>query len=961
MGLAAGRSIETVVALIALLKRGAAYLPLDPDYPLERSRRAVDLAEIEILVTAPKVATGFLPDLCRATVGSEGATKVERGNRAAPAAGRQPKTTTDGAYVICTSGSTGAPKAVVTTRANLSNFLAGMVASVPLDASDVFLVRTSLCFDPHAVEILLPLVLGARMVILGPDEAADPAALRGAVAEHGATLLQATPTLWRGIVTEDWPSPHPIKALCGGEPLTDSLKRAILGRGGVRLWNVYGPTETTVWCSTLEMSPERPPLIGGPMQGVSFEVRDGEGRALGPGEPGELHIAGLGLAEGYLGQPELTAESFVREGGDGEGEERWYRSGDMVEALEEGTLRYLGRRDRQVKVRGYRVEPGEVEEVLLADEGVRSAVVLLDRDRLAAFLVPAAGERATALVSRLRDRVRQRLPQYMRPARFQVLDRFPTTPTEKIDAEALLRGLRRQAEEPPAQPPPDSSDPNLERMLAIWRELLEADEISPEDRFLDVGGHSLNMMGLRQRVLEQFGSDVSIAQLREHETPLALCGLLASRLDGRAPDRATTVGDSRALTPSQHRYFLETPAADVDENVLRFLVRSPQGRERVLAAAQRVIERHDAFRVDRLHFDGDGGSQRFADAPPAAVEDMTDRFASSEEFIAAVPIQRLRIAEGRLWAWSVFESDEGTHLAASIHHLLADDVSLDVLVHELDAALHEPGAGLPHTASLAEWIDAFGSEDALARYRGEVRTWEAQTDPVASPPFAGDGEQTAVDTLARTVRSLPGAVLDGLGANIRGCHDTLLGAAMDAVGRTFGIDRVGCRVVESGRGLSDGVDDALTVGWLAHHYPLLVAVAADAASTLASLEREQAAIVNRGESYGWLRYGIGIESLRRSRQLGELPLYFNYLPRPTPLRAIVDESSRLPDAAPQRQRIVGLAVVARAGEGTLDARVYRNPDTVSDAATDRFCDLFEANVVDLAEWRRTAALAGADQ
>ena len=386
VGLYLERSLEMVVGLLAILKAGAAYLPLDPSYPADRLAIMLADAKASVIVTQAALAD-HLPrhDARVMTIGSDWA-EVSLEAETVPVNLTGPNNL---AYVIFTSGSTGRPKGVMVTHGAVVNFLTDMAKAPGIEPADVLAAVTPISFDIAALELYLPLVRGARVIVVPRHVAMDGERLKQALEENAATMLQATPSTWRLLVDAGWRPRQPLKVLCGGEALPVDLAASLAERSG-STWNLYGPTETTIWSALSPVVANEKIKIGRPIANTQLYVLDRSGKVVPTGVAGELHIGGVGLARGYFGRPDLTAERFVPSFF-GEGE-RLYRTGDRVRYLADGNLEYLGRLDDQVKIRGYRIELGEIEAVLLEHEAVAQAAVVaqddVDGKRLVAYVVP---------------------------------------------------------------------------------------------------------------------------------------------------------------------------------------------------------------------------------------------------------------------------------------------------------------------------------------------------------------------------------------------------------------------------------------------------------------------------------------------------------------------------------------------------------------------------------------------
>jgi amino acid adenylation domain-containing protein len=520
VGICLERSPDLVVALLAVLKAGAAYVPLDPAYPPARLAQIVGDARPVVVLTT-RTAEARLP---------EGAAAVLRLDAEAASIGRHPDTPAapapsldDLAYVIYTSGSTGRPKGVQVRHRGLSNLLASMCREPGLAADDTLLAVTTVSFDMAVPELFLPLVAGARMVMAREAEAGDGAALLRLLRRHRVTVLQAAPVTWQILLAAGWRGDPPLKMLCGAEALARALADRLLATGG-ELWNLYGPTETTVWSSALRVEPGTGPVpLGPPLANTQFYVVDAQGELAPPGAPGELCIGGDGVAAGYLNLPEMTHERFVPDRFRRRPGAKLYRTGDRVRRRAQGGFEFLGRGDRQVKLRGFRIELGEVEAALRTHPQVTDAVAVLGpdasgEDALRAW-VAAPGAPAT-LAGELRLRLGQVLPAYLCPSSIVVLAALPRLPNGKLDRNALP---------PPAPAAPVARRPanDLERRLARhWSEVLGVTDVDMDANFFEIGGHSLLAVRLLARIEAAFGRTFTLAALFRHPTVAGLARLL---------------------------------------------------------------------------------------------------------------------------------------------------------------------------------------------------------------------------------------------------------------------------------------------------------------------------------------------------------------------------------------------------------------------------------------------------
>jgi amino acid adenylation domain-containing protein len=510
VGVAVPRGARELATLLATLKAGGAYVPVDPSHPVERVRVILEDAAPEVLVApsgSPLLAAMppgtrhlALDDLDAATAGLDAASLGERG-----APGQL-------AYILFTSGSTGRPKGVEVLRGAFANFLRSMAHTPGLGEQDRVLAVTTTTFDIAGLELFLPLWVGATTCIADKETAVDPQRLRARLEQGSFTLFQATPATWRLLVEAGWKGDGRLRMLCGGEALSPELAARLLALGG-ELWNVYGPTETTVWSTLDRVRPGERITIGRPIDRTQVYLLDPALQLLPPGVVGELFIGGDGLARGYRGRPDLTAERFLPDP-HGKPGARLYRTGDLGRLLEDGRLECLGRVDHQVKIRGFRIELGEIESALRAVPGVREVVVVADADgggepRLLASWV-GTPERA-ALV----EQARRKLPPYMVPTAWQRLVAFPLTTSGKIDRKALPRPEREVSAPSGLVRPRDDLEA---RIAATWSELLGVVAVGIDQDFFALGGTSVLAIQARARLERELGVELPLRAFFEHPT-----------------------------------------------------------------------------------------------------------------------------------------------------------------------------------------------------------------------------------------------------------------------------------------------------------------------------------------------------------------------------------------------------------------------------------------------------------
>lgn len=526
VGVCVDRSVDMVVAVLGVLKAGGAYVPLDPAYPADRIQYVLDDAQAQVLITENLLVRALSATKAEIVCLDRDAESIARFD-SAPISARA--CATDLAYVIYTSGSTGKPKGVEIEHKAIVNFLLSMQREPGFGPEDLLLAVTTLSFDIAGLELYLPLITGGEVVIARREEVQDPVALVKRLCEREFTIMQATPTMWRSLLSVGWKGSSKLKLLCGGEAFPGDLVRSLLAHSS-ELWNMYGPTETTVW-STVHRIVRADGLvpIGHPIANTQVYVLDVDRNVVPRGVIGELYIGGDGLARGYWGRPELTKERFVSS--PFLPDTRLYRTGDLACWNSDGLLECLGRVDNQVKIRGFRIELGEIEAVLGRHPAIKQCVVVAREDtpgdkRLVAYFEVQDG--AAVSVSDLRDGLKKELPGYMLPAVFVSLNSLPLTPNGKIDRKGLPVPERNRVEAGREFLAPRDC---VEQMLAeIWSKVLEVKQIGLEDDFFESGGNSLSAVAMLIEVQKATGQMAALGKFLQRPTIKTLAAML--REDG---------------------------------------------------------------------------------------------------------------------------------------------------------------------------------------------------------------------------------------------------------------------------------------------------------------------------------------------------------------------------------------------------------------------------------------------
>jgi amino acid adenylation domain-containing protein/non-ribosomal peptide synthase protein (TIGR01720 family) len=939
VGVAAARRPETVVAMLGVLKSGAAYLPLELSSPAGRAAFMLENAGARLLVVAsPEGEGAALAEAARragvrvVTLDGEetqAETKTQAGADTEGAA-----VAADGlAYVIYTSGSTGEPKGVMVTHRSLVNYSLALARRLGSQAGERYALISTLAADLCHTALYPALVTGGRAVICSEEEAGDGRLLaRRVEAEGGVEYLKGVPSHVEALRRAGGGDVLPRKTLVvGGEASAREWAEGLAEEArGMGVLNHYGPTEATVGALTFRVGEGRAGEaadacatvpIGRPLANVRAYVveRHGGWQPAPIGVGGELYLGGDGLARGYIGRADLTAERFVPDPFSGEAGARLYRTGDLVRRLPGGEIEFLGRVDEQVKVRGYRIEPGEVEAVLHAIPGVAQAAVVTRQDahtgsrQLVAYLVSQTRREALPPAAELRRMLSDRLPAYMIPSAFVSLEHLPLTPNGKLDRKALPAPGPERPELDTAYVEPRTE---AERVLAeVWREVLGVSRVGAHDNFFELGGDSILSIRLAALATER-GLGVTPRLLFEHQSVSALAAAAASTAsagaagDAPAAEQGEVVGPV-PLTPAQH-HFLDADPADphhFNQSVMLALAADSEA-ETHRRVFTRLLARHDALRLRFTRHEAEDGSvlwsQHNAGVEEAGAHDLerhdlcglSAAAAAAELRRVGARMQRaLDLARGPLVRAAHVRVAGGARLLVVAHHLCVDGVSWRVLLEDW-RRLYEWEAGGrvgaeplgAKTASYRQWAEALvervggGGLDAEAEYWAGVGAGAARRLP-AEDERAPNVEGEAAELTAEVDEAVTGELLEGVCAAWRARpQEVVLAALGAALCRWAGVGRVAVTV--EGHGREEwawvGGDVTRTVGWFTSLYP--VAVEAEGVGGLAGCVRAAKeglrGAPGGGVGYGLLRHLSGEEGLRRRlAEAGRSAVVLNYLGR----------------------------------------------------------------------------------
>ncbi|MEQ5838800.1 amino acid adenylation domain-containing protein [Paraburkholderia acidicola] len=898
VGVAAERSVELVVALLAIMKAGAAYVPLDPSYPADRLAYMQADSGLGLLLCQRGIALPEVAGVRRIDLDTLDVTGCANSNPAVPLHGANL------AYVIYTSGSTGRPKGVGNRHDALYNRLEWMQQAYGLQRGETVLQKTPFSFDVSVWEFFWPLMVGARLAVAAPGAHRDPAQLAAAIVTHRVSTLHFVPSMLQAFVASGHASRCAgvlRRIVCSGEALPAELQTRVFEvLPEVELHNLYGPTEAAIdvtsWQCRAEGGLAVP--IGAPIAATQTWVLDAHMQPVPRGVAGELYLGGAGLARGYLGRPGLTAERFVPDPFDLEGRgARLYRTGDLVRWRADGVLDYLGRLDHQVKIRGFRIELGELEARLVELDGVREAVVIAHEGRLVAYVTPVTTTDAAteALdVTELKSQLARAVPDYMVPWRIVALETLPLGVNGKVERRALPLPQAAATDDSPKEAPHGETETHL---AAIWSQLLNVEHIGRHDNFFDLGGDSILGLQIVARA-RQAGLVLSARQVFEQQTiaQLAACAIKAdaNTHDSMTASTRVELDGIVPLLPIQSWFFAQQMPQRHHWNQ-SVLLRSSTAPDLVHLeqALQALVAHHDCLRLrfepnEPSHDGSAAWVQRYAHTEPAPLLHVENGVRAEDIEAYCDDAQRsLNLTNGPLVRAIAFALDDGNwRLFMVIHHLAVDAVSWRVLLGDLQLACAQlaegnPIALPPRTTSYQAFARQLHAAAQTPRLAAQLDYWQALASVPASLSSTPRGERTLkpVSATLRLDQHATRRLLQEAPAAYRTQINDLLLVALGRVLCSFaGHDALRIDLEGHGRDPQFGdADLSRTVGWFTTLYPVSLQPTGDLPVAVKRVKENLRAVPDSGMGFGILKY-LGTSQQRAAlAAVTNADVVFNYL------------------------------------------------------------------------------------
>jgi amino acid adenylation domain-containing protein/non-ribosomal peptide synthase protein (TIGR01720 family) len=900
VGICVERSPLMLVGLLAILKAGGVYVPLDPSYPSERLAWMIEDSQLSVVLTQSHLRLELSKYQTKVVCLDNDWDTIAQECDVHP----DVKVTPDNlAYIIYTSGSTGKPKGVMVEHKSLLNYTQAAIEEYEISSSDRILQFASISFDASAEEIFPCLVQGATLVLRTDEMLNSVANFLEKCQEQALTVLDLPTAFWHQL-TSELPAlrltlPASLRlVIIGGEKASpdkvSTWQQSIDSK--VKLVNSYGPTEATVVATTCDLSGQtftQEIPIGKAIANIQTYILDTYLQPVPIGVSGELYIGGKGVARGYLNQPQLTAEKFIPNPFSLEVNSRLYKTGDLVRYRSDGKIEIIGRVDHQVKIRGFRIELGEIEAVLSQHPAVQASVVIAEEQRIIAYWV--AKQQPAPAISELRHFIGQNLPQYMIPATFVQLAALPLTPNGKVDKKAL--------------PVPDYVRPELDqqfiaprtpvesKLAQIWSEVLRVEQVGIYDNFFDLGGDSILTIQIIAKA-NQVNLQLTPKQLFQHQNIAELAGVCFT-CEATLPEQGLITG-TVPLTSIQHWFFEQNYVNPHHDNQAVLLeVQQKLDLQLLNQALQQLVIHHDALRLrfeqkesawQQFHASADDtvsfSSIDLSEIPQD--EQKTVLEAAANELQAS-----LNLFQGPLLKAALFNLGTQQHscLLVAIHHLVVDAVSWRILLDDLETAYAQLSQGetikLPtKTTSFKKWSEKLQEYANSTAAQKELDYWlaiankQVSSVPIDFPGGANTIASTSVLSVKLSVEETTLLLKEVPSAYRTQINDVLLTALVQAFANWTGDKSLLIHV--EGHGREDIFDDVYlsrTVGWFTSLFPVLLDIreTSSVGEALKAVKEQLRAIPNRGIGYGILRYNCENTAIKESLQIPQSEVVFNYL------------------------------------------------------------------------------------
>jgi amino acid adenylation domain-containing protein/non-ribosomal peptide synthase protein (TIGR01720 family) len=910
VGICVERSLEMIVGLLGIFKAGGAYVPLDPSYPTERLRYMLEDAQVQVLLTQQQLLEKLPKHQARVVCLDTDWRFISQSSEVNAISTVQ---ATNLAYVIYTSGSTGRPKGVLIPHGAIAYHCCIIQQAYALVRSDRVLQFASVNFDASLEQIFPTLMVGATLVLRGSD-IWTPRDFQKIISDFGLTVVNLPTAYWRQLAQE-WVKTQLLDAnsqlrlmIVGGDVMlpSDVALWQQSPMSGVSLVNAYGPTEATITATLCEIPPQlnldtnlKKIPIGCPVPNKTVYILDDHLQPVPIGVPGELHIGGVGLARGYLNRPEITLEKFICNPFSNEPDSRLYKTGDKARYLSDGNIEFLGRIDNQVKIRGFRIELGEIEAAIACNPAVQQSLIIAredvpDHKYLVAYIVPNHGEALAS--SDLRGFLKEKLPDYMIPGVFVMLDALPLTPNGKVDRKALPTPDTARQELQADQVAPRTRSEEI--LAQIWREVFHREFISIHDNFFEVGGDSILSIQIIFKA-NRAGLHLTPKQIFQHQTIAELATVATTTKTLKAFQGLVT--GSLPLTPIQHWFFAQNiPEPHHFNQAFLFEVSPTLNPDLLQQALQQLLLHHDALRL-RFH-QTEAGWQQFKTLPDETVPFSLIDLSTLQEEALSQTIEStssqlqasLNLNSGPLLRVALFHlgHQKPSRLLLVIHHLAVDGVSWRILLEDIKTAYKQLESGKPiqlppKTTSFKHWAEKLTEYAFSPAAKKELTYWSNISGSKITPLSVDYKGGANTKTSARSVKvSLTEketrALLQGIHkAYHTQINDILLTALVQVLATWSGCNSILIDLEGHGREeILPDVDLSRTVGWFTTTFPVLLELKAieNLGDVIKSIKEQLRAIPNRGIGYGVLRYLSGDAEI--TSQLSSLPrteVSFNYL------------------------------------------------------------------------------------